>query len=81
MVAVHVPIAVGEVAGRAAADVEIASRVAVEAADQVEEGGLSTARGAEDRDELVLAEGERDPPQRVDGFGRGEIVFDNGFQP
>ena len=61
MVAVGVPIGVAVEFGRNAADDEVARRVVVEPADDIQERGFPASGGTQNRDELVLAERDRDP--------------------
>ena len=56
VVAVGVPVAVAVFLGRDAADDEVARRIMVEPADDIEERGLPAPGGAEDCHELVRAE-------------------------
>ena len=56
VVAVTVPVGIGKVLRRLAVDDEIALRVVVKAADDVEQRRLAAARMAEDGDKLALAE-------------------------
>ena len=56
VVAVAVPVGVGKVLRRLAVDDEIAARIVVETADDVEHRCLAAARMAEDGDKLALAE-------------------------
>ena len=56
VVAIAVPVGVGEILCRSAIDDEIAARVVVKAADDVEQRRLAAARMAEDGDKLALAE-------------------------
>ena len=56
VVAVAVPVGVGKVLRRLAVDDEIAARIVVETADDVEQRRLAAARMAEDGDKLALAE-------------------------
>ncbi len=60
VVAISVPVAVLVLLGGDAIDDEVARVVVVKAADDVEHGGLARARGAQDGDEFVVAEGYRD---------------------
>ena len=78
-VAVGVPVAAREVLGAHAVNEKFSPVVAVEPADDVEERGLSAARGAEDRRKFALAEGERDVAQGMDGeFSAARtVVFGN----
>ena len=56
VVAVAVPVGVGEVLCRSAADDEIAARIVVQTADDVEQRRLAAARMSEDGDKLALTE-------------------------
>ncbi len=60
MVAVGVPVGVGIVLGRDAVHHDIARIGVVKAAKDIEEGGLSRARGAKHGHELAWAEGDGD---------------------
>ena len=76
VIAVGIPVARAEILGRAVADDEIAVRVVVEPADDVEKGGLAAARGTQDGDELAPAEIDADPFQRMhDGVARDIVLF------
>ena len=80
VVAVDVPVTVGKFGRGAPADEKVAAGVAVKPADEIEKGRLATARGAEDRDELILAEGKRDAAKGSHGLGGGVIVFGNALE-
>ena len=56
VVAVAVPVGVGKVLRRLAVDDEIAARIVVKTADDVEHRRLAAARMAEDGDKLALTE-------------------------
>ena len=72
VVAVRVPIAVVVLLCGAAVDNEVAGGVAVQAADDVQQGGLTRAGGAQDGDEFAVAQVQADIIQRglykVTGF-------------
>ena len=63
VVAVGVPVAVLVFFGRYAVDDQVAAVIAVQSADDIEEGGLARAAGTQDRDEFVVAQVERDVVQ------------------
>ena len=63
------------------ADQDPARRGMVEAADQVQEGGLPGSGGTGDRDELAPLDGERDPPERGDGGPPQLVVLRGVFDP
>ena len=65
VVAVRVPVAVGVLFGGDAVDDEVAAVVAVEAADDVQKGGLARAGGPQNGDELTVAEVEADAVEGV----------------
>ena len=64
VVAVGVPVSVSVLAGRDAVDHEVALVEVVEAAHDVEHGGLAGAGGAEHRHELAVTKGDRDVVER-----------------
>ena len=66
VIAVGVPVAVGVLLGGAAVDDQVAVGVTIQTAENVEQRGFTTARRAEDRDELVVAEGKVNAAQGVD---------------
>ena len=57
VVAVGVPVPVLVLLGGDAVDDQVAGIVAVQAADDVEEGGFAGAAGAQDGDELIVPRG------------------------
>ena len=59
---------------------EVALGVLVEAADYVQQRGLSAAARAEYGDKFALAEADADPAQRVDGHVARDIVLANVLQ-
>ena len=75
VIAVDVPIAVFEVPRGLALDDEVARGVLIEPADDVEEGGFSAARRAQNAHELVGAEVEAHPFERVHGARRHFVVL------
>ena len=75
VVAVGVPVPVGVAAGGDAVDDKFAAVVAVKAADDVEQGGLARAAGAEDGDKFTVAEVEADPVERCLCQIAGGIFF------
>ena len=77
MIAVGVPISVSVFLGGNAVDQKVALGILIKTSDDVEQSGLSTARGAEDGDELALAKGERDPLQSVHHAVGHRIVLFN----
>ena len=79
VVAVGVPVAVFVAFRGDAVDDEVAGVVMVEASDDVEQGGLTRARRPQDRDELVVAEGNRDVVERdlrevAGGVGLADVL-------
>ena len=80
MVAIGVPVVVGESLCGFSVDEKIAFGVAVEAADDVEHRGFSAARGAENGNKLALAEIDADVIHGADGGISRHIVFDDIFQ-
>ena len=75
VVAVGVPVAVGVLFGGDAVDDKVAAVVAVQAADDVQQGGLAGAAGAEDGDEFVVAQVQADIVQRVSARGRRSCIL------
>ena len=77
VVAVGVPVPVSVAAGGDAVDDKFAAVVAVKAADDVEQGGLARAAGAEDGDKFTVAEVEADPVERcLCQIAGGVFLFD-----
>ena len=77
MIAVDVPIAVGIRLGGFSLNDEVARRVLVEPADDVEQRRLAAPGRAEDADKLVAAEFKIDPAQSADtGIGYLVIFLD-----
>ena len=77
VVAVGVPVLVFVLLGGDAVDDKVARVVVVEAADDVEHGGLARPRGTEHRHELVVAEGHRHVVEgRLREAGRGVGLAD-----
>ena len=77
VVAVGVPVPVPEFLGGAAVDDEVAAGILVQAAHDVEQGGLAAAGVAQDGDELVLPEGEGHAPQGGDVLAAGLVYLDD----
>ena len=77
VVAVHVPIAVAELAGADAVYAHVARSVLVESADDVEHRGLAASAGTEYRHELVFAEIQRHALERVYYRVRYFVIFRN----
>ena len=75
MIAVAVPILVGVLAGGAILDDQIALGIAVQPADDIEQGGFAAARRTENGHKLVFAEGNIDPLQGVYGKFTGNIIL------
>ena len=75
VVTVHVPVSVLVGLGASAVDDEIAVGVAVQTAHDVEHGGLSTAGGAEDGNELTVTEGDVHALERVHRFRGGHVIL------
>ena len=80
MVAVGVPVSVGELLGGFAVDDQVSGGVAVQPADDVQQRGLAAAGLAEDRDELAFPEGNADAFQRTNRGAAGLIILYNVFQ-
>ena len=79
MIPVGIPVALRKLTGRAPVDDQVAARISVQPAQNVQKGRFAAAGRAEDRDEFVPAEFEVDALQRVDDGAAGCIVLDNGF--
>ena len=79
VVAVGVPIPVGILLGGAAVDDEVAAGVLVQAADNVQQGGLAASGMAQHRHKLALPEAQAHPPQGGDVLASGLIYFYNVF--
>jgi hypothetical protein len=73
VVAVGVPVPILEVLGGLAVDEKVALGVAIQAAYDVEQSGLTTARGAQDGHELTLAKVNTDSVQRLD-VGISDVI-------
>jgi hypothetical protein len=74
-VAVGIPVGRLVLLGGAAVDHEVARGVRVEATHDVEQGGLAAAGLAQDGDELVVTEVDRDAAQGMDRLASGGRVF------
>ena len=77
VVAVGVPVPVPELLGGAAVDGQIAAGVLVQAADDVQQGGLAAAGVAQDGHKLVFPEAEAHPPQGGDILPGGLVELDD----
>ena len=75
VIAVHVPIAVGERTGAPAVDDKVARGVFIQPADDVEQRRLAAAARAEDGDELAAPELHAHAAKRVDGVPRRRIIL------
>ena len=75
VVAVAVPIGIGEGFRRSSRNVEIAVRVAVKPADDVEERCFSAAGRTEDRNKFALSEIDRYAPQCFNGAVACDVCF------
>ena len=75
VVAIGVPVPVLILLGGPAVDDEVAAGVPVQAADDVQGGGLAAAGGAQDGYELVFPEFQVDPPQGVNGIPPQGVLF------
>ena len=75
VVPVGVPVPVLEGFGGAPVDDQVAVGVLVQAADDVQQGGLAAARRAQDGHELRAPELDADPFQGVDDGGAHGIIF------
>ena len=80
VVAVGIPVAVIVFLCGAAVDDEIAGGVAVEAADDVQQRGLTAAGLAKDCNKLILAEGDVDALERFDLRRAGLVYLGDVFQ-
>ena len=77
VVAVGVPVPVSVAASGDAVDDKFAAVVTVKAADDVEQGGLARAAGAEDGNKFTVAEVEADPVERcLCQIAGGVFLFD-----
>ena len=63
MIPIGIPVAVTVAAGGNPADGHLARIIAVQAADNIEQGCLARSAGAENRDKLILPKGQRDTVQ------------------
>ena len=79
VVAVVVPVGVLVVLGGHPVDDQVAAVVPVQAADDVQQGGLAGATLAQDGDELMFPEGNADPLQGGLAQLPGDVGFDNVF--
>ena len=75
VVAVGVPVPVLIIFCRNALDDEVAVRILVQPADDVQKGRLSAARGTENGDELFFTERERNALERVHGGIRDLVIL------
>lgn len=75
MVAVYVPFAVAERFGGAAVYDEVAGRIFIQSADDIEQRGFSAAARAEDGHELVRAEIDADAFERRNVLPRNLVIF------
>ena len=75
VVAVAVPIGIGEGFRRSSRNVEIAVRVAVKSADDVEERCFSAAGRTENRNKFALSEIDRYAPQCFNGAVACDVCF------
>ena len=80
VVAVGVPVAILEVLGRAPVDEQVAVRVTVQAAHDIEQGGLTASRGTQDGYEFILAKVNADSVQSSYGVVGYVIDFLDAFQ-
>ena len=76
-VAVGVPVTRFELFGGFVVDDEVAVRVLVKTADDVEQGGLAAAGGTENGNEFAFAEIQADALDRMDDGIRHAVIFDN----
>ena len=77
VVAVSVPVPVGEILGGTAADGQVAGGVAVQATDDVQQGGLPAAALAQDSHEFTFAKAEADALERVDVRIAQPVILDD----
>ena len=75
MVPVGIPVPVLKGLGGPAVDDEVAVGVLVQAADDVQQGGLAAAGGTQNRDKLRAPELDADPFQGMDHGGAHGIIF------
>ena len=75
MVSVAIPIGVLEILCGFAVDYKVTAGISVKTADDIEHGGLSATRCAEDRHELVFAEFQVNSAERVyDGIALAVLL-------
>ena len=79
MVAVGVPVPVGEILSRSAVDDKVAGGILVKSADDVEHGRLAAAGMTQYRDKLALAKFETYSLERMYDRIAGHIVFSDFF--
>ena len=80
VIAVSVPVFVVVIFGGSTADDEIAARIVIQPADDIQKGGLAATRMSENGHEFVFAERKTDAFERVhDGIGNF-VVLDDVFQ-
>ena len=77
VVAVGIPVPILVLSGRNTPDDQVAAVIAVQAADDVQQGGLAAAAGAQNGHELVVAEGKAHAVQRRLGQVAGGILLAN----
>ncbi len=80
VVPVRIPVLVSVVLCASSVDDEIAAVVVVQAADDVQQRGLSAARGTENRYEFIVPECHRKIPDRMNDFIPRIVVLDQVFQ-
>ena len=80
MVAVCVPVTILVVLGGGAVDNQVTLSVLIQAADDVQHGGLAAAGGAEDGHKLIAAEGQINTLERMDDAIARRVIFLNAFE-
>ena len=80
VVAVGVPVTVGELLGGFSVDDQVTGGVAIQAADDVQQRGLAAAGLSQNGDEFAFPEGDADAFQRPNRGAAGLIVLHNVFQ-
>ena len=75
MVPVGVPVPVLKIPGGFSVNHQVALRILIQAADDIQHGCFPAARRAEDGDEFVLPKLKVDPLERVDDTAAGGIVL------
>ena len=74
VVAVRIPVAVGERSRRFMSDVKLAGGVTVKSADDIEKRSLAAAGGTEYRNKLIRTERQRDFMKRSDVARRVHLL-------